>query len=404
MQDSKPEDIARAGSVNEKVELANNKDAAPEILYYMANDPNETVRKSVASNPTTPIHASRILADDENPDVRATVGERIGSILPGLDPENNARVARMAMDVADVLAKDKLPTIRAMIAHQIKTLDNVPHELVMTLARDAEDLVSLPVLEFSPMLKSEDLVELISTGINSESLAAISRRQGVSETVSSALVGTGNEAVIPSLLANRTANIGLDTMEKIVELAEDRSEWHSSVVDREDLPTDLVARIAGYVTETMLERLIQRNPEVDHQLQETLRNQVQMKLQRLEQAWDQSDPEVMRAMIHHRDGRLNPVDLSIAATRGEETYVIQALTCMTDISAEKIKNALQSEDAPKVVVALSWKAGLGMGFAVAMQLKLLSLSTDRLIKEDSSGHYPFSKEDMSEVLRVIRRA
>ena len=393
--------IAEHGSVAERIALAREPDVPPEILYFLANDGAREVRNAVADNDGTPTHADLLLAEDKDDEVRGSVGAKLDRILPKLDEGQSAKVTKMVFQVAEVLAQDRLPTIRALIAQQVKSLPDAPHDLVMTLARDTEALVSVPVLEFSPLLKESDLVGLISTGINSEALAAVARREHLTEVVSHAIVETRDDLAVPALLANRTAEIGQDTMETIVETGESRPEWHQALVQRDGLSKDLVVRIAGYASERLVEQLISRNRDLDEGTAETLRQAVRGRMQDLQMAWDRGDPEVARAEIFNRDGKLNAATLTLAAARGEETFVIHALSIMTGFSDQSIRMAFQAKDAPKVAVAVAWKIRLGMDFAYVVQKDLLRLPDEAVLQAAAGGGYPLSEAEMQSLLALL---
>ncbi|MGG2362298.1 DUF2336 domain-containing protein, partial [Salmonella enterica] len=90
----------------------------------------------------------------------------------------------MTLQVIEVLARDQLPRIRAIVAEEIKQATNVPHGLVKRLAADLSSIVSTPVLEYSPLLSDDDLLEIIATGSAAERLSAIARRSNLSYNVS----------------------------------------------------------------------------------------------------------------------------------------------------------------------------------------------------------------------------
>jgi len=394
--------IAEHGTAKERASLAQEGDVPPEVLYYLANDAAKEVRQAVAGNDATPTQADLLLAEDKEDDVRGSVGSKLERILPSLSGAESARVTKMVFQVAEVLAQDRLPTVRALIAQQVKALPDVPHDLVMTLARDAEAIVSVPVLEFSPLLKEEDLVGLVTTGINSEALAAVARRENLTESVSHAIVETRDDLAVPALLANRTAEIGQNTMEAIVEAGDQHPSWHQALVQRDGMSKDLVVKIAAYASERLVEQLIDRNRDLDSGTADLLRQSVRNRMQDLEMAWDRNDPEVVRAEIFNRDGKLNAGTLTLAAGRGEETFVIHALSIMTGFSDQSVRMALQGGDGPKAAVAIAWKTKLGMDFAVVLQTDLLRLPGETILQAQDGGAYPLSATEMQSLLDLLK--
>ena len=181
-EDSKK--IAAGHDVEAKRELAECEDLQPEYLYYFATQGEPEVRRSVARNGATPLQADVLLARDADDTVRSLVADKVSRLTPSLSIEANEKVAEMVFEILDILAHDEEPTVRAIISQQICSLDNVPKSIIDLLARDEENIVSGPILEHSPLLTDDDLIELIAKGLNSGSLTAVSKRKGLSEEIS----------------------------------------------------------------------------------------------------------------------------------------------------------------------------------------------------------------------------
>jgi hypothetical protein len=161
----KAREIASSGSEKQRTKLAGYEDLEPEFLYYFATDKSPAVRKAVAGNEGTPLQADLILAKDPNDAVRLELAGKIGKLIPELSARENEKVTEMAMQVLEVLARDELPKVRAIIAEETKHLDYLPKDVVNRLARDAEEAVSAPILEFSPLLNDSELIQIIAGGI-----------------------------------------------------------------------------------------------------------------------------------------------------------------------------------------------------------------------------------------------
>ena len=93
----KSREIASSGNEEERRRLAEHEDLEPEILYYFATDKSVEVRKAVAINRGTPLQADRILAEDADEGVRIELANKIGRLVPELDPKENARLAEMVI-------------------------------------------------------------------------------------------------------------------------------------------------------------------------------------------------------------------------------------------------------------------------------------------------------------------
>ncbi len=160
------------------------------------------MRREVAENPGTPLQADLILAKDEDDEVRCELAKKIGRLMPQLEPDENERLTSMALEVLGVLVNDTLPRIREIVAHELKHADNVPKQIIRTLAGDLEEIVSVPILQYSPLLNNDDLVEIIARGAKIRSLVAIAQRKNLEEPVVDAVVETNDADAIQGVLEN----------------------------------------------------------------------------------------------------------------------------------------------------------------------------------------------------------
>lgn len=399
--------IAAEGSIAERAKLAALRMLPPELLYFFATDTAPEVRRAVAGNDGTPLQADLLLAKDEVPQIRSDMGMKVCRLLPSLSSEQNRRVSQMAYEVLEVLAQDQLPSIRAMVADQIKSLDNVPRELVQRLANDVESIVAAPVLEFSPMLTDQDLIDVIKAGIHGEMLAAIARRDMLSDNVSRAVAQTEDDLAVPALLQNTTARLDRKTLLMIVSAGVDHPSWHDALVHREDLDETLATRVAGYVSESLVEHLIMTNTSITSEIADQLRDGVRKGSNSAQLSDDRMTPEqeIELAASLYRSGELTSSVMTLAASREEKQFIVYALSHLTGASAQKIERGLWGKKGNRLAVALAWKTRLGMGFATALQANLLGLSeVDIIRKPDGDGlgdEFPFDESAMTEILESI---
>ena len=81
---------------------------------------------AVAANPAAPAHANRMLADDDDEDVRAELARKIARLMPGLSQREAAHILALTIETLERLAADQVPRVRAILAEEIKHLDCVP--------------------------------------------------------------------------------------------------------------------------------------------------------------------------------------------------------------------------------------------------------------------------------------
>ncbi len=398
--------VAESGSEEERARLATVPQLQPEFLYYFATDESSAVRRAVAQNEGTPIQADVLLAKDPEGQVRALLGQKIAKLLPTLSMEQNQKLSDMVFDIVDTLSNDSLPEIRSLISEEIKGLDNVPPRIVQRLARDTEEIVSKPVLEFSPLLSDRDLIDIIGMGLRGEALAAISKRKGLGEQAAGAIADTQDDAALPALLKNQTATINAETLAAIVEAGEEHKGWHDALVGRKGLGKDLLFRIGGYVSKSLLEKLIKNNVLIDEKLAKDLRKAVDERTaddgedDQDDSVLDEEHVEEVRARELHEKGKLTPKLLTKSADNQEREFLVQALALLLNTEADVTRKLVVSRD-PKLAVSAAWKADLGMGFATAFMAKIMQLDEKTQIKADSGSAFPLEEDDMAWTLEMI---
>ncbi|MCE3231794.1 MAG: hypothetical protein K0R98_51 [Rickettsiaceae bacterium] len=167
---------------------------------------------------------------------------------------------KIAEDIFRTLLKDTEVEIRKTLSEAIKTCDSIPKDVVVQLAKDVNE-VSLPVLEFSEVLSDKDLVEIITTTEDISKQMGVSKRKKVSEAVSQALIETGNENVVDTLLQNKNAQVSEKGYDKIVKDFSNKEKVMESVVTRENLPVNVVETMTKLVSEEIYKKLATKHKD-----------------------------------------------------------------------------------------------------------------------------------------------
>ncbi len=122
------------------------------------------------------------------------------------------------------------------------------------LARD-DILVAKPILMRCDLLRDGDLIEIIHQR-SSEHQLAIAHRRRVSMAVSDALVESGSDDVVCTLLENSGAEISKATMEYLVEQSKRVDSFQEPLVRRHDLPSKLAERMYLWVGAALRQHLV----------------------------------------------------------------------------------------------------------------------------------------------------
>src|SRR5919108_3941553 len=264
--------------------VAQQADVKPEILFYLADDADAAVRRAVADNKATPRHADLILTRDADESVRARLAAKITAMVPEFAHEERERIKALSHQVLETLARDHAVKVRQIVAEALKDSVDAPVAVIQKLARDIEIQVAGPILEYSPLLTDEDLLEIISHGPIRGALTAIAKRRQLSDKLSdgvavAALANTGAESnSVRKLLQNKSAQIREDTLDRILDQAGKVPAWHEPLVERPTLPMKAIKRLAAFVSNTLLE-VLQQRPDLDAATAKQVAKAVQRRLE-----------------------------------------------------------------------------------------------------------------------------
>lgn len=383
-------ELARHPDAGLRLALAGRRDVPPEILYYLADDPDPDVRRAIVANQSTPALAHLVLVDDHDEAVRAGLAERIVRLAPGLNIDERDRARQTAYRVLERLAEDQIPRVRQILSEALKDVADAPADLINRLARDAEAAVSTPVLEFSPVLRDEDLLDIIGENPTTATLSAISRRARVGADVADAIAATDDAGAIAVLLGNASAQIREETLDQLIERAEARPEWHEPLVNRPELCQEAAVRLAHFVADRLIQTLVERRDLSE----ETLREVRRVVHRRLEEDGGgalvpmQRKPDddgaghtgwmtgllaaYERALRMAESGLLDANAVIEGVKAGDAGFVIAALAARGGLSPAVAQAAVQSSSG-RAIAAVVWKAGLSPAVSVHVQVHLAGI-------------------------------
>ncbi len=406
-------DLLDHPDVDVRCALAGREDLEPEILFYLAQDPETRVRRAVAVNPAAPLKANKKLAKDAEDEVRADLAGRLGRLLPDLNDDEKDKAYRTTHQALTLLARDQLPRVRSIVSETLKLVPTAPRDLILMLANDGDATVAAPVLQFSPVLSDEDLSEIIASSPLSASLTAISKREGVGYAVSDAIFHTGDTSAVSALLSNNSAQIREETLDAIIAAAPSQSAWHKPLVRRTELSADAALRIAGFVADHLIEELANRadfSPETTARLKDVVHSKLkkdQSNEPMLAPDFDSEtlDPDAV-ALAHQQvatlaeDDLLEPEHVMKALDDGNISFALVAIAKLGGIEPAAIRAAVNARSA-KCLQAISWKGGFSAQDAVHIQMALGRVPPDEIITPRPDGAYNATESEMTWQLELF---
>lgn len=396
--------ITEKGSEEEHAKLASCGDLPPEFLYYFATEGSAAVKTAVAGNQSTPLQADMVLSRDKDDTVREVLAGKIGQKAEDADAATDPKSTSMVHQILDTLARDQIPTVRGIISDAIRSLDNVPKPIVSLLARDVDELVASPVLEFSPLLSDAELTGLVGDGMGTTAMKAVANRENLGAEVTRAVTGTGDTSAIEVMLQNATASIEGETFNQIAVLAENAENLHAPMVGRADLPPEAAKKIATFISDSLLDQLSNRN-DLDDGLKAELRSKIEGRLGGASlnsSTVDLNNAEsISEAYAEAKKGRIGAHKVMRSLNRGDYSYVVAAMALMSGIRHEQLAKAVLSSDTRKIV-SVAWKCGFDPFMVETIQKKLPPINAADILAPGASGGFPIDAADMASTIESMR--
>jgi uncharacterized protein (DUF2336 family) len=184
------------------------------------------------------------------------------------------REKALMTDILRQIIHDVEMSVRRELAERLADAHQAPHELIVALAND-EIEVAHPLLIQSDILHDFDLVEIIHHRTLEHQLA-IAMRKTLTESVTDALVETGNEDVVAKMIENPSARISKSTMEYLVDQSKRVDTYQNPLLKRPDLEPELAKKMYWWVSAALRQHIVKNftidSADLDDTLESTVKN------------------------------------------------------------------------------------------------------------------------------------
>jgi uncharacterized protein (DUF2336 family) len=175
---------------------------------------------------------------DRSPPRREAIAGKVAGLI---DADLTDRERALAGEILRRFVRDEIEAVRLAVVKAVAASPHLPSDVARTLASDVER-VSLPILEFSPVLTEADLIQLLN-GSSAAKAAAIAARSTVTMAVADAVIETGHTGAIARLIGNSGAAVSETALRLAVERhGQDDAVGHA-LVARPVLPDSVRAAI-----------------------------------------------------------------------------------------------------------------------------------------------------------------
>lgn len=195
------------------------------------------------------------------------------AVVDILDADLNDKENILAAEVIIDLIRQVEQDIRASIAAKLAPRDDLHHTLLHALVYD-EIAVAEPVLRYSPLLSTTDLLLIIQSQ-PAAYWQAIAKRNAIESPVIGALVEKAEEHTILNLLENRSIRMEDSQLSAIVKLAAQSEMISTTLSTYKALPKNIVVELYWQVSISLREKIL-KNFDIDPQtLDKTMEDTVQ---------------------------------------------------------------------------------------------------------------------------------
>jgi uncharacterized protein (DUF2336 family) len=238
-------------------------------------------------------------------------------------------------------------------------------------------------------------------------LSAISRRATVSPKVSDAIAATDDVEAIAAMLANRSAQIREETLDRIIDRAPDIQEWHAPLVNRPQLTSRAAVRIARMVADDLLTVLKGRtdlSPEIVEEVtrvvhrrlaaEEPKGDRISITVPDQEKITARGENPMQKAKAMHAENKLDDEVLNQAMVLHDVEFIAASLAVLSGLSVGMVDKIITTKSA-KGMVALANRANLSAQMAAQLQMKVSRIPPSSLLSPRFDGSYPLSADEIA---------
>ena len=374
-----------------RVKLAASPTTPSDILCFLARDDAITVRAAVALNPSVSAAGDQRLAGDGDERVRLLVARKLATTLSA---PAEAELRERTLGILSTLVRDEAVRIRTAIAVIVADLPDLPRDLLLALANDSAVSVSEPVLRLSPLLSTEDLLNLLETPPHEAAATSIACRANLPDAVADAIAASADSAAIQALLTNQSASIKEGVLDVLIARAEHEPGWHEPLVRRPHL-SDHAARALSEIVASHLLKVLTERTDITPSLLAEIQQRLDEQLARRPAAPVRLSDEALMEEARNLDtmGELTEAAL-LATLRGGDTRRGSTMLAVAASVALAVIDRAAALRSAKALISLVWKAGFSMRAAGPVQAVIGQLGPEAAMLPSPSGGYPLTPEEL----------
>ncbi|MCI5049368.1 MAG: DUF2336 domain-containing protein [Rickettsiales bacterium] len=330
------------------------------------------------------------LIHEPSADIRCAIAEKM--CLDYQSRRFTQREKEVAEDIFKLLLKDTEIRVRKTLAETLKDCPDAPHDVISSLADDASEISSL-VLEYSPVLDDDELIQLCEATENIVKLVAVASRRYVSTPVSKTLIDKREPSVAKALINNETSQLDDECYASILTHFNNHSSVLEDMVYRGGLPYAYSEQLFVMVSSNLRKQLTKKYRFTWKQIDQKLEDAREASMLKFLSPW-MSESDLIELVEHmHKNSRLTHSLIMRALCMGDLRFFETAMAKRVGIPTENA-HILLSDIGDKGFDALYNKSGMPKRYRDPVRI-LYNLMQD----EQSRGD--FDTEELS--VRLVTR-
>jgi uncharacterized protein (DUF2336 family) len=276
---------------------------------------------------------------------RQAIGEQLAVLLKrsGMTPSD----LKIALQMIDKMISESVETVRRGLAAHIAESPLLPRPMIERLLADVNE-VALPIVELSPLLSDQDLINQIDRGENFQ--RTVAARPVVSEAVAGELVERGTEQAVDTLIRNPGADVGETHLDRAVDRFQNSVTVMGAVAERPSLPLSVAEKLVSLtvteaciqaVSDMMMQTLVRRHdlpPVLAEDLVVHGRERSLADTVRDSNDWGEIEALVERM---HTAGRLSTSLMLRVLASGDEQFFVAGMAQLSRQPRQKVVAAIE---------------------------------------------------------------
>jgi uncharacterized protein (DUF2336 family) len=255
----------------------------------------------------------------------------------------NERESQLFDDVLQRVAAEMQEGVLAELAETFAGADDAPLGLMRDLANHAF-AVAAPVLRQSKALDDKSLLQVVNYQ-SQDHIKAVAQRSDVSEAISDAIVQYGDDHALDALIRNDGAKLSRPSMEAAVDRARRNEMLHESVVQRHDMPLDLLNEMYFIVAAGLREQILTRNASVDPKALDAALSRTRDRLSKTAVAHSDDGRKAAHFIQAKKNaGELDARLLISLYREGKRLYFMHGLAELTHLDVETASMLIERQD------------------------------------------------------------